>query len=330
MDTIEKKGQNPHIPVLLLEVMQQLEPLGEGVYVDATFGAGGYSRAILAENTGSKLIAFDKDLKVKSFAESVTQEYPQQFEFIHDSYDKIGEYLSVRNLKARGIVYDLGVSSMQLDNKERGFSFEGEDALDMRMDQTQPFNAFDVVNGYDEAHLADIIYHYGDERRSRRIAKQIVEYRNLVGEIKTTKELREIVTKVVKRVGKIHPATRTFQAIRIEVNNELNQLKNTILSALPYVEVGGKMIVVTFHSGEDRIVKRIFNDMCSSSNSLVNGGHIDSHAFIQNPNRDEYKEPEFIKLNKKVITPTLAEVEQNIRARSAKLRGIMRVRDDEK
>lgn len=326
---MKKKTNTSHISVLLSEVVHQLKPLDEGIYVDATFGAGGYSKAILSEHNSLNLVAFDKDLNVKPFADSVAQEYQKRFKFVHNSYEKIGEYLSAHNLKANGIVYDLGVSSMQLDNKERGFSFEGEDALDMRMDQSQLLSAFDVVNEYDEARLADIIYYYGDERYSRRIAKQIVEYRQSVGEIKTTKELREIVTKVVKRVGKIHPATRTFQAIRIEVNDELNQLKSSILSALPRLRVGGKMLIVTFHSGEDRIVKRIFNDICSSSSSTADGGYINSNLFAQNPNREERKEPEFVKLNKKVIVPTYSEVTQNVRSRSAKLRGIMRVKDAE-
>lgn len=172
---MKNKTKTSHISVLLFEVMHQLKPLDDGVYIDATFGAGGYSKAILAEHSKLNLIAFDKDLSVKSFAESVEQEHPQRFKFVHNSYEKIGEYLSTHNLKANGIIYDLGLSSMQLDNKQRGFSFEGEDVLDMRMDQSQTLSAFDVVNGYDETQLADIIYHYGDERYSRRVAKQIVE-----------------------------------------------------------------------------------------------------------------------------------------------------------
>lgn len=322
-----------HTSVLLGEVLQYLQPFEAGYYIDATFGAGGYSRAILDAHAGAKVIAFDKDPSVQVFADELSTQYSNRFEFIHSSYDKIGDELMARCIAASGIVYDLGVSSMQLDNKGRGFSFEGDDLLDMRMDTTQTLSAFDVVNQYDERKLADVIYQYGDEHKSRAIAKRIVDFRTHNDQINTTKQLADIICSVVRRKGKIHPATKTFQAIRIEVNDELNQLKTSITSALPYVKIDGKMVVVTFHSGEDRIVKRIFNENTTISRKNFDGlhGYFERHLPMMESELDSEgieTTPSFKKLNKKVVVPTSAEISSNIRARSAKLRAIVKVKDE--
>lgn len=324
MDRTKHIETSPHVSVLLNEVIAQLQPFADGYYIDATFGAGGYSRAILSAYKGAKVIAFDKDASVKVFAQELSKEFPNRVEFIHASYIKIGEVLKNKGISANAIVYDLGVSSMQLDNKERGFSFEGTELLDMRMDLSQSFSAFNVVNEYDEHNLANIIFHYGDERKSRIIAKKIVDFRKNKGPIETTNQLSKIITSVVKRVGKIHPATKTFQAIRIEVNDELNQLKTSIKNSLPHIKIGGKMLAVTFHSGEDKIVKRIFGE-CTSSGSDKQGYFERNLPII--PNIIEAESAQFEKLNKKVIKPTDAEVALNARSRSAKLRGIARVRN---
>lgn len=323
---IDKSQSMPHVSVLLDEIMLQLQPFEEGYYVDATFGAGGYTNAILAAHDSAKVIAFDKDPSVKKFADKLNEIYSNRIEFIHSSYDQIDKFLVPRNILLNGIVYDLGVSSMQFDDKKRGFSFEGEDLLDMRMDTTQSFSAFDVVNQYDENKLADIIYHYGGERKSRAIAKRIVKIRTNNGLIRTTKQLCDIICSVVRRSGKIHPATRTFQAIRIEVNDEFNQLEVSIKNVLPYIKVGGKMIAVTFHSGEDRIVKKLFNEATSKNIGSTFSNYYERNLPVEST-KNEPQEPEFVKLNKKVVVPSDLEIGHNIRARSAKLRGIKRVKN---
>ncbi len=213
-----------------------------------------------------------------------------------------------------GIVYDIGVSSMQLDNKERGFSFESNHALDMRMDRNQALTAEHVVNTYTQEQLADILYYYGGERKSRAIASKIVYTRGATP-ITTTKQLRDIIIAAVGRYNdKIDPATRSFQALRIEVNDELKQLEQSLHDAAGLLKKGGKLIVVTFHSGEDRIVKKIFNQLCGKTQEVW-------PIMMQEQRADAT----FKKLHGKVITASAQEVQQNPRARSAKLRAIQKI-----
>jgi len=281
----------PHIPVMLDEVIVNLAPKAGETYIDCTFGAGGYSRKILA-TSNCKLYAIDQDPSVIGYANELTQEYSlERFTFINQNFANLVNIAKENNLNhVDGIVFDLGISSMQVDQAERGFSFNKEAKLDMRMSQTG-LDAWEVVNTYSEEDLADIIYYYGEETFSRRIAKNIVHNRKL-NPINTTIELAKIIQSSVKRKGKIDPATKTFQAIRIYVNDELKVLKKTLIAAYNLLKLDGKLVIVSFQGLEDRIIK----------------------DFIQlNPN-----------LRAKASKPSLAEIRSNPRSRSAKLRTIIK------
>lgn len=296
-----------HIPVMLQEVLAVLKPQKGEVYVDATFGNGGYTKAIL-EAADCKVIALDRDPTVKIRANEIKNMYGGRFEFRAGQF---GDFADLVPEKINGAVFDIGVSSMQLDEAERGFSFSKEGALDMRMSQSG-LSAKDIVNTYGEQELADLIYQYGEERKSRQIARQIAEYRKHK-EIETTTELAEIIYKVIhKKFGEIDPATRTFQALRIAVNDELGELSRGLSGAANRLLKNGRLVVVDFHSLEDRIVKKFFNE---------NGGRrvrVSKYApeLVQN-------EHLFAEVSK-VIVPAAEECAQNPRARSAKLRYAIR------
>ena len=296
-----------HIPVMLQEVLAALKPQKGEVYVDATFGNGGYTKAIL-EAADCKVIALDRDPTVKIRANEIKNMYGGRFEFRAGQF---GDFADLVPEKINGAVFDIGVSSMQLDEAERGFSFSKEGALDMRMSQSG-LSAKDIVNTYGEQELADLIYQYGEERKSRQIARQIAEYRKHK-EIETTTELAEIIYKVIhKKFGEIDPATRTFQALRIAVNDELGELSRGLSGAANRLLKNGRLVVVDFHSLEDRIVKKFFNE---------NGGRrgrVSKYApeLVQ----DEHLFAEV----SKVIVPAAEECAQNPRARSAKLRYAIR------
>lgn len=296
-----------HIPVMLSEVLAALKPQKGEVYVDATFGNGGYSKAIL-EAANCKVIALDRDPTVKIRVNEMKNMYGERFEFRAGQF---GDFADLVPEKINGAVFDIGVSSMQLDEAERGFSFSKEGALDMRMSQSG-MSAKDIVNGYGEEELADLIYQYGEERKSRQIAKQIVEYRR-DKEIETTTELAEIIYKVIhKKFGEIDPATRTFQALRIAVNDELGELSRGLSGAAGRLQKGGRLVVVDFHSLEDRIVKMFFKE---------NGGRkVRVSKYAPELVQDEHLFAEV----SKVIAPTAEECGQNPRARSAKLRYAIR------
>lgn len=299
-----------HKPVLIDEVIQFLEPKRGGVYVDCTFGAGGYSRQIL-EQGADKLIAFDRDESVAGIAKEFSKEYGPRFEFYNLPNSDIGGVLE--GTQVDGIVYDIGVSSMQIDTPSRGFSFQAEGPLDMRMDRREGLSAYDVVNNYPEVELARVIYEYGDERKSRSIAREI-EAARAIQPIETTTELVRIIQKAVGSYrDEINPATRTFQALRIEVNKELEQLKSSLQSAKNLLKIGGRMVVVSFHSGEDKIVKSLFNDWCGKKanlNKYLPDVHMNNVAV------------QFKFLQKGIVIATEAEVKSNPRARSARLRAI--------
>ncbi|MDF3047543.1 MAG: S-adenosyl-methyltransferase MraW [Candidatus Midichloriaceae bacterium] len=302
----------PHIPVLIEEVLDFLNPDKGGLYVDCTFGAGGYSRRIL-EAGANKLIAIDRDVNVAATAEKFAQEYGNKFEFHNIANDKIGIALEGLSGTIDGIVYDIGVSSMQIDTPERGFSFQVDGPLDMRMDQRDNLSAYDVVNTYTQGELARIIYEYGDEQRSRSIAKQIVDARH-EKPIETTLELVRIIQKAVGHYrDDINPATRTFQAIRIEVNKELDQLKASLHAAKSLLKVGGKIVVVSFHSGEDKIVKSLFNEWC--------GKKVNVNKYLPDKNLNSAP-PQFKFLQKGIVIAEDNEIKTNPRARSARLRAI--------
>lgn len=296
-----------HIPVMLQEVLTVLKPQKGEVYVDATFGNGGYTKAIL-ENADCKVIALDRDPTVKVRVNEFKNMYGDRFEFRAGQF---GDFADLVPEKINGAVFDIGVSSMQLDEAERGFSFSKEGALDMRMSQ-DGISAKDIVNSYDEEALADLIYQYGEERKSRQIAKRIAEYRQNK-KIETTTELAEIIYSVIhKKFGEIDPATRTFQALRIAVNDELGELSRGLSGAANRLQKNGRLVVVDFHSLEDRIVKNFFKE---------NGGkRIRVSKYAPELVQDEHLFAEV----SKVIMPNSEECEKNPRARSAKLRYAIR------
>ena len=249
-----------HKPVLLKECIDGLSIKKDGIYVDGTLGGAGHSKEILKHlNENGKLIGIDRDEEALKAAKENLKEFNNVI-YIHDNHDNMKEILEQLKIeKVDGILLDLGVSSYQLDEKNRGFSYLGENTLDMRMDKTQSLDAKTVVNTYEEEKLANLIYEYGEERFSRKIAKNICEYRKRK-EIETTKELVEIIEKSIPKSKQKdgHPAKRTFQAIRIEVNNEIKPLYNTVKMCIDLLKPKGRLCIITFHSLEDRAVKKAY------------------------------------------------------------------------
>ena len=245
----------PHVPVLLDEVLAALSPLEGKRIVDGTFGAGGYSRALL--EAGAIVIAIDRDPSVKPFADALMAEFDGRLIFVPGTFSEL-DTLAAEHGPIDGVVLDIGVSSMQLDQAERGFSFMREGPLDMRM-SGQGESAGELINTLDAEPLANLLYAFGEERKSRRIAQFIAAARE-TAPIQTTLELAKIVEKAIgRKPGDAHPATRTFQALRIAVNAEFEQLVEALFAAERLMGEGGKLVVVTFHSLEDRIVKRFFD-----------------------------------------------------------------------
>ncbi len=249
-----------HYPVMLQECIEGLKIKKDGIYVDGTLGGAGHSKEIAKRlSTKGKLIGIDRDEEALEAAKENLQEF-QNVIYIHDNHDNIQEILeNLKVQKVDGILLDLGVSSYQLDEKNRGFSYLGENELDMRMDKTQELNAKIVINTYPEERLANLIYEYGEERFSRQIAKNICEQRKQK-EITTTKELVEIIEKSIPKSKQKegHPAKRTFQAIRIEVNNEIKPLYQTVKNCIDCLNPEGRLCIITFHSLEDRAVKNAY------------------------------------------------------------------------
>lgn len=245
----------PHVPVLIDEVIAALSPLAGKRIVDGTFGAGGYSRALL--EAGAMVVAIDRDPSVKPFADALSAEFDGRFAFVPGTFSEL-DTLAAPHGSIDGVVLDIGVSSMQLDQAERGFSFMREGPLDMRM-SGQGESAADLVNGLEAEQLANLLYAFGEERKSRRIAQFIVAARE-TAPIATTTELARIIEKAIgRKPGDAHPATRSFQALRIAVNAEFDQLVEALFAAERLLGEGGTLAVVAFHSLEDRIVKRFFD-----------------------------------------------------------------------
>ena len=254
------KVEFKHKPVLLKECINGLNIKKDGIYVDGTLGGAGHSKEILKQlNKDGKLIGIDRDEEAIKAAKENLKEYNNVI-YVHDNHDNLKNILEQLEIeKVDGILLDLGVSSYQLDERNRGFSYLGENKLDMRMDKTQTLDAKTVINTYEEEKLANIIYEYGEERFSRKIAKNICEYRKQK-EIETTKELVEIIEKSIPKSKQKdgHPAKRTFQAIRIEVNNEIKPLYNTVKMCIDLLKPKGRLCIITFHSLEDRAVKKAY------------------------------------------------------------------------
>ena len=297
-----------HIPVLLDQIMAAIAPV-TGVWLDGTFGAGGYSRALL-DAGAARVLAVDRDPDVFRRAESWAWRYGERLVMIAGEFAQL-DMLARQNgaFPLDGVVLDIGVSSMQLDQPERGFSFAKDGPLDMRMSQSGT-SAADIVNTASEAALADILFHYGEERAARRIARRIVSAR-AEAPITTTARLAEIVAASLPRPkpGQSHPATRSFQALRIAVNDELRQLADGLSAAERALKPGGILAVVTFHSLEDRIVKRFFQ---ARSGAGPRGNRFQPETEIE--------VPAFERLNRKAISADADEIRANPRARSARLR----------
>lgn len=300
-----------HKPVLLNECIEGLNINPNGIYVDGTLGGAGHSK-VIASRLSEKglLIGIDRDTDALQAAQENLKEY-SNIKYVHGNHDNIKEILKELGIEAvDGILLDLGVSSFQLDEKSRGFSYIGENELDMRMDKSQELTAKTVVNTYSEEELSNILYQYGEEKFSRNIAKNICLYRNNK-EIETTKELVEIIEKSIPKSKQKdgHPAKRTFQAIRIEVNDELRPLYNTVKDSIDCLKSGGRLCIITFHSLEDRAVKQAYIDaagVCTCPPGLPYCVcNFKSYGRI---------------INKKPIIASDEELEENSRSQSAKLR----------
>jgi len=303
----------PHLSVLRTEVVSALSPAAGELFVDGTFGAGGYSMALL-EAADCQVIGIDRDPGVRSHAERIAAAYPQRFRLLEGRFGDMVALLAGIGIEAvDGVALDIGVSSMQLDQAERGFSFQQDGPLDMRMGG-QGETAADIVNNRDEAELADIIYLYGEERRARAVARAIVAARR-EKPITRTRELAEIVARVVRGTPGVHPATRTFQALRIVVNDELGELKRGLAAAEKLLKPEGRLAVVSFHSLEDRVVKRFLDRR--SGKQAGGSRHLPAVEAGQ-------RAPSFVLLHKGAITAGEAETAANPRARSAKLRAAKR------
>jgi 16S rRNA (cytosine1402-N4)-methyltransferase len=307
-------NESLHIPVMLNEVIEYLAPTDGKIYVDGTFGAGGYSSAIL-ENSNSIVYAIDRDPTVLEIAEKISKKYGGRLRFLQGCFGNIKELLANQNVnKVDGIILDVGVSSMQLDNRERGFSFMEDAYLDMRMSK-EGMDACYLINNTEEEELANIIYQYGGERKSRHIASKIC-YRREKEPITTTLQLAGIVRSVVgKSSKKIDPATKTFQAIRIYINNELDELTKVLRDSEDLLNNAGKLIVVTFHSLEDSIVKNFISDKTGKSESIS--------RYVPEVKND--KIVSFKSITKKPIIPSEEEIKSNPRSRSAKLRAAQKL-----
>ena len=250
-----------HKPVLFDEVMDNIITDKDAVYVDCTLGGGGHTEGILENSSkNSKVVAIDQDVQAIEFAKKRLEKYANKLQIFQDNFRNIDTAVYLAGFeKVDRILMDIGVSSNQLDNTKRGFSYRFEARLDMRMDSNLKISAYEVINNFSEKELADIIYKYGEEPKSRKIAKKIVEYRKIKA-IETTTELADIVIKSIGKSMKRHPAKRTFQAIRIFVNKELEILSETLDKAVKLLGKNGKLLVITFHSLEDRIVKEKFRE----------------------------------------------------------------------
>ncbi len=305
-----------HVSVLLKEAIEELNIKPDGIYVDLTLGRAGHSSEILKRLNGGMLIAFDKDQTAIEESRAKLDKFGKKYCIFHEDFRTFKEVLKEHDItKVDGIIADLGVSSPQFDDDERGFSYKGNARLDMRMDERQTLSAYEVINSYSLEKLIRVFKEYGEEKYAYSIAKNIVKERP----IETTLELVEIIkkSKPMKELEKKgHPAKQVFQALRIEVNDELNALKEMLTKALDVVDINGRIVIITFHSLEDRIVKNIFKEASTTIGSR--------HNVYSLPNEDDA--PKYRLVNNKVILPSLEEMENNHRSKSAKMRVIERVR----
>jgi 16S rRNA (cytosine1402-N4)-methyltransferase len=297
----------PHQPVLYQEIIHALRPKSTGFYVDGTLGAGGHAAGLLAgSEPGGLLLGLDVDPQALELARQNLAPFGERAYLIRAPYTSLPDQLAALGWdKVDGILLDLGASSMQFDTPERGFSFLADGPLDMRFDPSNPLTAAEIVNSWPEDELVDVLFRYGEERASRRIARAIVQARP----ISSTRQLAEVIEKAIGRHGSHHPATQTFQALRIAVNGELEALGKVLPLAMQALGPGGRLAVISFHSLEDRIVKETFRReskdcLCPPRQPICTCGH---KASIK-------------EITRRPLVPTEAEIDQNPRARSAKLR----------
>lgn len=306
-----------HTPVLLNEAIDGLNIKEDGIYIDGTLGGAGHSLEIVKRLTSGKLVGIDQDLNALKKAKDILENNLDKTILVHDNYVNIKQILlDVQIQKVDGILLDIGVSSHQLDDEERGFSYHKDAPLDMRMDNTKDFTAWHVVNQYSQKDLEKIIWEYGEERWAKRIAEFIVEIRKS-SPIDTTLQLVDAIKKAIPKKVRMeghHPAKKTFQAIRIEVNGELNVLKEAIPIMVDLLNENGRLCIITFHSLEDRIVKNIFREL-----------NKDCICPPEFPICCCNKKKEINIITRKPIVPTNKEVEKNPRSRSSKLRIAERV-----
>ena len=303
--------ETKHISVLLNECIDNLSLKEDSIIVDCTLGYGGHSSEILKRINKGFLFAFDQDMDAIKYSTDRLSSISNNFEIINSNFVNIKKELNKRNInKVDGLLYDLGVSSPQLDEKDRGFSFHQDARLDMRMDKNQTLSAYEVVNNYSYQELVNILYKYGEEKYATSIARGIVNNRP----IETTLELTEVIKNNVpeKYRREKHPARKTFQAIRIEVNDELNVFEKSLKDALELLNIGGRICVITFHSLEDKICKEVFRSVSEVDKNLKNLPVI-PEEFL----------PKFKVI--KTIEPSSSELEENNRSRSARLRIIERI-----
>jgi len=315
-----------HHPVLLEEVVEWLRPGEGGTFVDCTVGLGGHARALLAASPGARVIGIDRDPEALALARERLLIFEGRVELVHANFESIASVLDRQGVpEARGILVDLGVSSLQLERGERGFSFAYDAPLDMRMDPNGELTAAELVNGLEERELADLIFEYGEERGARKIARAIARRRGREP-IVTTSQLADIVVRALNIPGRwrIHPATRTFQALRIAVNDELKALDRFIPAAISRLARGGRLAIISFHSLEDRIVKRGFlresgRCVCEAHRWRAGGGLKDADVDALICEHCGASRRVAI-LTRKPVRPTPEEIEDNPRSRSSLLR----------
>lgn len=308
--------RSKHIPVLLSQVIEALAPADGQRFIDGTFGAGGYTRAIL-EVADTRVLALDRDPTAIAAGGALVAQFAPRLTLIESKFSELDRVAEEQGFApADGVVLDIGVSSMQLDEAERGFSFQADGPLDMRMSRHGP-SAADVVNTYEEAQIADLLYSLGEEHRSRAVARAIVK-RRVEAPFERTLDLADVVQRALggrRHDQKTHPATRTFQALRIHVNDELSELSQALEAAERCLAPGGRLVVVTFHSLEDRIVKRFLTER--SGTSARGSRHLPDSS-------EQFYEPSFQIVNRRPLTSEKGELDVNPRARSARLRSAVR------
>ncbi len=300
-----------HIPVLFDEVLGLLQPQPNGRYIDGTVGAGGHTAGLLQKSAPSgRVLVFDKDAEAIAFAQKQLKSFGDRVTYVHASYAEMGSLAPAHDFaQVNGILLDLGLSSRQLDDAQRGFSFMKEGPLDMRFDTSQGETAADLINNLEEAALVDIFWRYGEEKSSRKIARMIVAERPFT----TTTQLAEKIAQTVRRRSRIHPATQTFQALRIAVNRELETVETGVMAALELLRPNGRLAVISFHSLEDRFVKQTFRNLskdciCPPDQPICTCGG----------------EAKFRLITRKAVQASAEEIAQNSRSRSARLRVIER------